>query len=151
MTMSAPLVGVHYRQGGALWLRYLPKGATLWLEPEPENAYDSNAVKVMVEPSAVQELHRAALCREMPGSGLDPTEFFVDVESEVPRPRVGGVISDHPDSAAPRFFLGYIARTHSEAVTTGLAQGGLAPEATLGFDLKGKPVVELMEAALEAK
>ena len=48
-TYFSRLVGNNFRLAGSLVLPVLPMDQELILEPEPENPYDSNAVKVCVD------------------------------------------------------------------------------------------------------
>lgn len=48
-----PLVGARQRPPAQALLEALPAGAQLGLQPEPENPYDSSAVRVMVGPEEI--------------------------------------------------------------------------------------------------
>lgn len=50
---SFPIVGSHYRPPAKGLLQGLPSGTELWLEPEPDNPFDGNAVKVLISGSTV--------------------------------------------------------------------------------------------------
>lgn len=52
-TFTAPIVGQFHRPPAKTILEYLPSGAELLLIPEPENEYDSNAIKVLIADDAI--------------------------------------------------------------------------------------------------
>lgn len=47
----AKILGAHFRPPAKLIFQYLPSDQSLVLEPEPENPYDANAIKVMLQSS----------------------------------------------------------------------------------------------------
>lgn len=52
MTITpAAILGAHFRPPAKLIFQYLPAGQILLLEPEPDNPYDANAIKVMLQSS----------------------------------------------------------------------------------------------------
>ena len=44
----SPIVGAYYRPPAATILHYIPLGTILHLDPEPDNTYDFNAIKVIL-------------------------------------------------------------------------------------------------------
>ena len=48
MTAPAAILGSHFRPPAKLIFQYLASGTVLLLEPEPDNPYDANAIKVML-------------------------------------------------------------------------------------------------------
>lgn len=52
-TVYSPIVGNVFRMAGKLVLPYMGEGHPLILEPEPENPYDPDAVKVCVDASSI--------------------------------------------------------------------------------------------------
>lgn len=51
--MLTPIVGSHFRPPAKLLLSILPAGTPLHLDPEPDNPYDPDAIRVVVRPSEV--------------------------------------------------------------------------------------------------
>ena len=47
----AAILGSHFRPPAKLIFQYLASGTVLLLEPEPDNPYDANAIKVMLPSS----------------------------------------------------------------------------------------------------
>ena len=47
---SARIVGAYHRPPALLILQHLPTGQLLSIEPEPDNPYDANALKVLLAP-----------------------------------------------------------------------------------------------------
>ncbi len=74
--ISAPLVGAHFRPPAEIVLKYLPAGATLSLDPEPENPYDEQAVRVLVSPSELPLPIDLELETDLPNFGTDVEELL---------------------------------------------------------------------------
>lgn len=106
--MLLPIVGTFFRPAGKIILQELASGASLELVPEPDNPYDANAVRVMVKASFLPAIGTPGLQTALEGYGLDPEEVLTR-----------------------DFFLGYIAKTHTQHATPG--------PATLSFAADGKP------------
>lgn len=49
----AAILGAHFRPPAKLIFQYLPTGQVLLLEPEPDNPYDANAIKVLLPSTAL--------------------------------------------------------------------------------------------------
>ena len=113
-TKLTRLVGNNFRLAGSLVLSVLPEGQILILDPEPENPYDPDAIKV---------------CVDMTGS-----PYSKDPTSEGPiihlgyLPRSGG--------KTDTYHFG-----NREAFT--IMQGGPNWGAYLTFDPAGQPLVRL--------
>lgn len=75
-TLVGLLVGVHFHPPGKLLLDFLPGEAELVLEPEPENPYDSNAIKVLVRTSQIPEDHYLAMEEIFPSAGTTLEQFL---------------------------------------------------------------------------
>lgn len=114
--MLAYLKGAHFHPPAGRLLPMLPTGATLILDPEPDNPYDPNAVRVLIEPHNVSDSTEALIREACPDFGLEPDEVF----------------------SAP-IMLGYIAKESAGAWAKRLdgQQGG----ASLSHDLSGAPMV----------
>lgn len=106
--MLLPIVGTFFRPAGKAMLQELASGASLELVPEPDNPYDANAIKVMVRVSALPRADTEGLQAAVEGYGLDLAVLL-----------------------SQDFFLGYIAKTHTQHATPG--------PATLSFAADGKP------------
>lgn len=144
--LTSLLVGAHFRPPAKLVLAHLPAGASLVLDPEPSNPYDSNAVRVLVSPTALPESEWPALEAELP-------EFGSDLDSLLAH---GTLDSDEIDE--PMIWLGYIAATGGKPLANArpglvgnsevLAQLAACPTATaiLRFGPGGEPEVEISDA-----
>lgn len=51
MIILSPIVGAHFRPPAKLLLTILPINSPLHLDPDPDNPYDPNAVKVLIFPA----------------------------------------------------------------------------------------------------
>ena len=73
-TISALLVGMHFRPPAKQILEILPARTQLVLIPEPENPYDEKAIKVMVdlEPFSDNE----ELMQVLDGTGVFPEDLL---------------------------------------------------------------------------
>jgi hypothetical protein len=128
MRTSSPIVGQHFRPPAKAILAVLKNGTPLLISREPDNAYDPNAVKVLVE-----SLH-------IPSSQLDE----LDTQAS------GFGFSAKQILAEPIWHLGYIAAKPPKG-----RPGALAPEVSnrllegepksvlLGFDGQGLPEVQI--------
>lgn len=95
LTLICPLVGAHFRPPAKQILAHLPAGAGLILEPEPENPFDPQAVKVSVPVTAIPESEFPALAQELPEAGLTLEQLMS-----------GGTV-----------WLGYIAKSSGKPLT----------------------------------
>lgn len=55
-TLLSPLVGSHFHPPAKTLLSRLPAGTELYLEPEPDNQYDPNAIKVTLPDHELSKL-----------------------------------------------------------------------------------------------
>lgn len=88
-SLTGLLVGEHFRPPAKRILASLPAGARLSLQAEPENQYDPDAIKVLVDPKEIPESQFAALDQDLPEMGATLEQVMS-----------GGLV-----------FLGYIARS----------------------------------------
>jgi hypothetical protein len=73
------LVGAHFRPPAKQILAHLPAGAELILQREPENPYDSGAIRVLVDVAlAVPESQLASLDEALTGTGADLQEIMAE-------------------------------------------------------------------------
>lgn len=117
---TGPLVGMHFRPPAKAILGVLPLGCQLMLYPEPDNAYDSNAIMVHVLSEHIPKGADADLDATASGFGYDAATI---------RERSA-------------WHLGYIAK--EVAATVRLA--GPTP-GTLSFTPEGKPQVNFLVGA----
>lgn len=76
-TYRSPIVGMHFRPPASAVLALLPGGCPLRLEPEPENQYDQDAIRVRVSPEAVLSLgSKAQLEETLPNFGWTLSQLF---------------------------------------------------------------------------
>lgn len=111
---SYPIVGGFYRPPANALLKFMPQGTSLILRPEPENAYDPNAIQVLVQGASIPfdpDLDEALL-----GYGTDIAAVRDTYE----------------------IHLGYIPRGFAATMTLQDEIPG-----TFGFDAKGKPLVRI--------
>ncbi len=81
--LLVPLVGAHFRPPAKWVLAHLPAGTALRLEPEPENAYDPKAIRVLCRIEDVPGSERAALDNDLAGTGFDLGEMLAAGEQYV--------------------------------------------------------------------
>jgi hypothetical protein len=126
--ITVPLVGMFARPPASTVLASLPGGAKLILEAEPENKYDTKAIKVLVAPEQLPESQYARLEEALPGQGRTLAETLE-----------GGDI-----------WLGYIADSDGKICRQAGSKGNRevgelmldsSHQARLGFSPDGKPVV----------
>lgn len=68
--LTSLLVGGYHRPPAKLLLEHLPGGTPLLLQPEPDNPYDSSAIKVFIEPLMIPESQHSALADRLPLCGF---------------------------------------------------------------------------------
>lgn len=92
--MLSLLVGVHFRPPAKALVAHLPAGAPVYLQPEPGNQYDENAIQVLFDGAELPKIEdeEARNARE--------TDFLSQGFSEEE-------IRDNPEM----WHLGYIAKT----------------------------------------
>ena len=94
------LVGSHHRPPAKQVLAALPSGARLVLAPEPENAYDPKAIRVLVDVNAaLPHSQYEALGAALEGTGVDVMDLLQSGEL---------------------FHLGYVANSDNEKTSAGL-------------------------------
>jgi len=128
MHTTSPLVGAHFRPPAKALLAVLRNGTPLTLEREPDNAYDPQAVKVLVE-----SVH-------IPSSQLDELDALVQ----------GFGVSVEEVLAQPIWHLGYIAAKPPKGRSGILAgevakrlDAGATAQAQLSFNGTGEPSVAI--------
>lgn len=116
-----PIVGAHFRPPAKAILAQLPVGCDLVVTPEPDNAYDSNALAIFVETKSIPPTVYPDLAQEAIGYGFSLDEIL----------------------AKPAWHLGYIPR--DLAATLAPKFGSDPRPGKLKFTSTGKPAVELEE------
>lgn len=130
-TLTTLLVGMHFRPPAKVLVANLPSGTTLYLQPEPSNPYDENAIAVMLQSEDIPQDAEieAALDTDLAGMGFT----LEDVR------------------AADAWHLGYVAATGGKPLLANpgyvgnteilplLAMG--VTQATFGVDGAGKPIL----------
>ena len=115
---SYPIVGARHHPPALALLSVLPTGTNLTLKPEPTNAFDPNAIQVLVPGPELKGLNSKAhtiLEEDLPGYGLTVEELL----------------------AKPEVMLGYIARNFAETLAPTLE--GKETSATLAYNSQGEP------------
>lgn len=74
--LSIPLVGMAFRPPASQVLAALPLGTAVDLLPEPDNQYDSNAVRVVVDMAAFPENKVLILETMLTGTGYTAFELM---------------------------------------------------------------------------
>ena len=117
---SLSIVGMHFRPPAKAILAHLPSGANLYLQREPENPYDENAVMVLVDYEEIPEgQHTQLACVAEPyGYSLE------DLAKNSP------------------WHLGYISRQEAETLSPILLSNP-SYGATLAFSPEGKPLANI--------
>lgn len=81
MILHSLLVGAHFRPPAKQVLAHLPAGTELVLQREPENPYDSGAIKVLVDLKyELPEGQRGSLDVALLGTGTDLVELLAAEE-----------------------------------------------------------------------
>jgi HIRAN domain len=120
-----PIVGAHFHPPAKAMLSLMPAGASLWLERQPDNQYDSNAVAVFCAPDAVPSHAHGHLAILIAGHGMELAEYL----------------------SAESYHLGFIPRTEAEHVAPKLDALLCSQTAMFGFEAElcfladGKPAV----------
>ena len=118
---SAPLVGVHFHPPARALLSALRTNTPLRLQREPDNPYDPNAIGVWLDISDI-DYDTAIDVDALSGYGFTPDEIV----------------------ATGCWQLGHIAaKTGEAAIIAPLMDAGVMPQASLGFNMKGAPIVQL--------
>ena len=99
------LVGAHFRPPAKSLLTFLASGQILRLEPEPENPYDENAIKVILD---TQDLDFTKLNYDSANEALASQGFTLD-----------------DILAEPSWHLGYVARDGNKDLVKVSAATGL--------------------------
>lgn len=128
--LNVPLVGAHHHPPAKWVLQVLPAGTKLYLQAEPENPYDENAIAVLVSGESIPESMVGILAGALEGTGFTVED-------------VAGM---------EEIMLGYVAKSGGKfcpgdgnAEVKTLARENLIGVAELpcklGFDISGNPQV----------
>ena len=135
--LISPIVGSHFAPPAKILLEHLPAGASLLLEPEPDNPYDENALLVLVDPAALPESQYPELELKLPGMGHSLEELLSSGKN---------LVLGHVAASGGKPLLKAAAKGKAYVGTLeflALLRNGTAREASLGFDEEGLPVVRL--------
>lgn len=80
--ISSPIRGMHFHPPAKVIIQHAAAGLPLILQPDPENPYDSSAIKVLVAKSELGAM-REILDYSFPDMGLDPEEWWGEDADEV--------------------------------------------------------------------
>lgn len=117
-SLRSPIRGAGFRPPANLVLKHVPSGLPLLIEADPQNPYDSNAIKVLVAKSDLAP-YAESFSEALADFGVDKEEFFSD-ESPL--------------------WLAFIAKEETSLWHNALASGqDLSP--SLGFAPDGKPLI----------
>lgn len=114
---SAPIVGMFYRPPAAAIMKCLHSGCQLSLRAEPSNAFDPNAVQVLLSPSHIKAEAHPKLAEALSGMGYSVPDILEREE----------------------WHLGYLAKEYAAALQPLLGDAKRV-ECGLGFGPNGKPL-----------
>ncbi len=121
---KVPVVGMHFRPPAKAILQVLPMDHPLHVELEPENEYDRNAIKVMINSADIPKEAHSDLGTLAAGYGFDLDQIL----------------------SQDSWHLGYVKATSAAELASFL--GGPQPShkfvsGKLSFDPKGLPVMDM--------
>ena len=116
-----PIVGAHFRPPAKGLLAVLPKDFPLYAVPEPDNQYDVNAIKVVLNVRNLVEEEDLLLAIE---EAIAPFGFSLDEFTNV-----------------EEWHLGYIPKNIAAVIVDRFPQAGLPGK--MSFDLKGGPAIQV--------
>lgn len=123
---SYPIVGMHFRPPAKSILQVLHMGCPLHVVPEPENSYDTNALRIEVASADIKEEMHDTLNTLAAGQGFTTEDIL----------------------AQEYWQLGYIEAKNGSAGMLAPKIAGRTVSGTLCFDLKGKPMIDLLIISL---
>ena len=114
------IVGAKFRPPAAGLLRVLPSASPLTLRREPSNAYDSNAIQVLVSRDVLARINTERLLEAVSGFGTSLADL----------------------AATPEWHLGYVPRTDAEGLAASMDRTGMHELfGELTFSVTGTPNV----------
>lgn len=131
--MTTLLVGSSFRMGGQQLLSGLPSGQKLWLVKEPDNVYDSNAIKVMLSVVDIEKEFVEELNGRLAGTGLRIEDLGNEWQHVGYVAKTGGKPLQGLELPGNEEFLAEM-------------EGEEPRRGELSFNANGKPLVSLMEA-----
>ncbi len=121
---SFPIVGSHYRPPAKALIAGISNGTKLFLRAEPQNAFDPNAIQILLHPSDIEESSYQTLNDELSGYGQDMDD--INQQSE--------------------WHLGYIPKEIAKILReTNIVPLDVEIEGNYLIDFRGKPLVEISE------
>lgn len=128
--VSLAIVGARFRPPASGILSVLPGGASLLVRREPDNQYDANALQVLVDHAALDEIPNQQLQPAVEGFG-----FTTNADGRVCDPQT------QVELPGP-IHLGYIPRIDAELLAPSFdSEGVREARGSLTFDLQGRPCV----------
>lgn len=139
-TIESLLVGGYHRPPAKLLLEHLPAGTPLLLVSEPDNPYDSSALKVFIEPEMIPESQHQALQDRLPLCG-----YTLEQVMSGGAVQLGYVAASNgkPLQKAPPGYVG------NQEFLAAMAARPEANDAALAFTPAGAPAVMLRCDELE--
>ena len=122
---TLPIVGAHYRPPAKTIIDCLPVGAKLFMEAEPTNPYDGNAVAVYIRSENIPQSAYETLEEHLANVGISLNELL----------------------SQEFWHLGYIPKN----LAAQLRLNNIVPldykmEGTIGFSPSGKPMIRFEDA-----
>lgn len=135
--ITTPIVGAHFRPPAKQVLSVLPVGTPLILTPEPDNPYDSGAIRVSFAMTQYPISRWGLLTEALSGTGHDPHALMASEKTEGPL-QLGYI----PKSGAKTCLGGPGNVEVATAIVASDARGH-AFEARLSLALEGYPTVTI--------
>jgi len=128
---SAPIVGMAFRPPALTIIQSLPFGTPIVLQREPENPYDSSAIKVLLPGFSPEGPHSSLFQEALAGA--------------IPDGAIPNRGQFYSEALSDPFHLGYIgAKTgHAAVIAKMMDKDGVASlPATLSANISGQPTAE---------
>ena len=118
--LDHPIVGLKFHPPALALVRALPLSCPLILRAEPDNAYDPNAIRVILPTATIPTSAHAQISEELASSGMELSELLVE----------------------PEWLLGYIPRQIASELRAPIGFIDLEDiPAEFAFHYSGKPLV----------
>ena len=140
-TLVAPLRGMHFHPPATTVLGLLAAGTELRLEPQPDNPFDGNAIKVMLHKDRLKALLSED---EAASTSMNSAFYACGIEAE----SFWDLDYDEGEGWAGEYcWLGFVGKEHCLSFLAAMTRPGAAPVALLGFTGDGKPTVTFAGAS----
>lgn len=125
-----PIVGMFHHRPAPAIIDVIPIQTTLWLRAEPTNAYDVNAVKVVIKSAETPDTCHLLLQDKLSGFGVGLEEYLSQEE----------------------WMLGYIPRGLAAVLReTGRVKTEGDVQGEFGVNFTGKPLVRILDEEPKVK